>query len=77
MAEGGNGINGLSGKDLWFSLGTLVGGKVSSSASVSDFAKSQILNALNTDKEITLALNVPLYEGRGAPDNFSFACIIE
>ncbi|MFA4891426.1 MAG: hypothetical protein WC604_03720 [Candidatus Gracilibacteria bacterium] len=78
MIDSGNTVN-LGSKAevaIGFALGVIEGGAFSSTAGVSDAARKSIMEALNQGVEISLTLGVPKYEGRGAPANFSFACVI-
>jgi len=75
----GNTVN-LGSKDetgVGFAIGTLENGKLSTTAGVSEGAMTSIMNALNQGTQISLTLSVPNYVGRGAPANFTFACMIE
>lgn len=79
LIEYGNTVNlGSKAKTaVGFKLGILKDGKLSTTAGVSDGARESIMNALNQGTVISLTLSVPNYVGRGAPSNFSFACMIE
>lgn len=77
MAGEGNTVNGADGEMLKFTLGVLEDGKLSTTALVSQSAQDKILGALDAGEEVSLKLGVPKYEGKGAPYNFSFACVIE
>lgn len=70
--ELGNDVN-----DVQFRIGTLENGTFSTTAFISDSTKKTIMDALNNATSIVLTFSVPRYLGRGAPSNFSFACIIE
>lgn len=79
LIESGNTVN-LGSKAkiaVGFRLGILKDGKLSTTAGVSDGARESIMKVLNQAIEISLTLSVPNYVGRGAPSNFSFACMIE
>lgn len=79
MLDSGNTVN-MSAPEspkVGFVLGALEGEKFSSTAIMSDATKAKIIDSMNTGSNITLTLRVPKYEGRGAPENFSFACKID
>ncbi|GEM_PF-6291461 len=77
MVESGNTVNIGPENNLGFGLGVLKDGKISSTASISQDTEEKILDALQNPKTIPLTFRIPKYMGRGAPANFSFACIIE
>lgn len=77
MVKSGNTVNMGPGNNLGFGLGTLENNTLSSTAHIPAETKDKILDALQYPKTIHLTFSVPHYLGRGAPANFSFACIIE
>jgi len=77
MVKEGNSINSLNEWGLMFNLGLVEDGKLRSSASITPAAEQEIFASEKTNQAISLKLTVPIYEGMGAPDDFSFACAIE
>lgn len=71
-----NTINRIEDGQLFYKLGTLRNGEFVSSANVSERARARILEANRTGGTTALTLQVPLYEGSGAPADFTFACAI-
>ncbi len=76
MAGTNNSVNLAREGKLMFKLGAIVGGRFSTTAILSDEAKAKIENALISGESLSLDIEVPVYAGSGAPDNFSFACAI-
>jgi len=76
MADYGNTINDKDGQNLLFKLGLLENGRISSTANISPLAEAMIFEVLDSSGEVTLKIEVPLYVGAGAPENFSFACAV-
>lgn len=62
---------------LEFPLGTLEGETIDSTAKFMPGAAERILDALKTNRRISVKLYIPEYLDRGTPPHFSPACIIE
>lgn len=58
-------------------LGIMKDGNFSTTAGVSPEAHERILSSKNTGQSVHLTIRIPRYLGRGAPSNFSVACMIE
>ncbi len=65
------------GTGIPFRIGIIENSDLSTTASISDITKQAILNSLENNAQISLTFSIPRYIGRGAPANFSFACMIE
>jgi hypothetical protein len=76
MFDFGNPINDKEGQKLLFKLGLLKDGRISSTANISPLAEAMILAALVSNNDAVLKIEIPIYVGAGAPENFSFACAV-
>ena len=72
----GNGINRVDDQKLLFRLGIIKDSKLMTTANISDELENRIVSLIETDNAIQLKLIIPIYNGGGAGDDFSFACDI-
>jgi hypothetical protein len=72
----GNGINRVDDQKLLFRLGIIKDSKLITTANISDELKNRIVSLIDTDNTIQLKLIIPIYNGGGVGDDFSFACDI-
>lgn len=74
LAEQGNSVNMLEDDALLFRLGIFENGAVTSTAHISPLAEKKIRKAADGEDLLALSLEIPVFRGMGAPDDFSFAC---
>lgn len=72
----GNTVNRLEGEQLLFKVGVLENGTLRSSANISERARTAIEHAVGTNERLRFSMHIPVYEGSGAPADFTFACAI-
>lgn len=76
MAQGGNSINRAEGQQLLFRLGIKENSELATSVDISDELKNRVMSFIDKADTIQLKLTIPIYRGRSAGDEFSFACLI-
>lgn len=72
-----NTVNPSNDNSLYFKLGILELGQISSTADISQRAQKLISDNISSGTNITIKVDIPIYEGADAPPNFSFACTIQ